>query len=108
MVNYSASLDRSFLALAHPLRRGIIERLARGPASVGEATQGFAISKPAISRHLKVLEDAGILVREVQGRTHRLDVDQGPLTEAATWIEHHRGIWERTFDAVERHLSEQP
>ena len=108
MVNYSASLDRSLLALAHRLRRGILERLARGPATVGEATQGFTISKPAISKHLKVLEDAGILVREVQGRTHRLDVDQGPLTEAATWIEHHRSIWERTFDAVERHLSEQP
>jgi DNA-binding transcriptional ArsR family regulator len=103
-VNYQAQLDRSFLALSHPVRRAIVERLAEGPASVGEATRGLAVSKPAVTKHLKVLENAGLVRREVEGRTHRLSLETGSLAEAEEWLELHRSLWESKFDAVERHL----
>src|SRR5215204_124150 len=64
----------SFRAVAHPIRREIVERLARGPATVGVATRGFGVSKPTISKHLKVLENSGVVVRTVEGRTHRLNL----------------------------------
>ena len=60
---------------SHPIRRGIVERLAAGPATVGDATAGFGVSKPAISKHLKVLEETGVVTRVVEGRTHRLSLD---------------------------------
>src|SRR6266571_4450100 len=72
-----------FKALAHPIRRGIVERLAAGPATVGEATGGFGVSKPAISKHLKVLEETGVVKREVVGRTHRLSLEPEVLSVAA-------------------------
>ena len=96
-----------FRALAHPIRRGIVERLAAGPATVGEATRGFAVSKPAISKHLKVLEETGVLGREVEGRTHRLSLRPGALDEAAEWMESQRVIWTRMFDVVEEYLKEE-
>jgi DNA-binding transcriptional ArsR family regulator len=105
-VNHSPKLDRSFLALAHPARRTIVERLARGPAWVGEAAQGLAISKPAVTKHLKVLEEAGVLRREIEGRRHRLHLVPRPLDDASEWLELHRALWERKFDEVERHLAE--
>jgi DNA-binding transcriptional ArsR family regulator len=107
MVNTSPELDRSFGALAHPIRRGIVERLALGPATVGEATREFAVSKPAITKHLKVLEEAGVVVRVVEGRTHRLSLGRHPLTEASTWMERQRALWKRKFDVVETYLEEQ-
>jgi DNA-binding transcriptional ArsR family regulator len=97
----------SFRALAHPLRRGIVERLARGPATVGEATGGFGVAKPTISRHVKVLEDAGVVVRTIDGRTHRLSLDLDALGEAVDWIDRQRAIWMRMFDAVDDYLKEQ-
>jgi DNA-binding transcriptional ArsR family regulator len=97
----------SFRALAHPLRRGIVERLARGSATVGEATGGFGVSKPTISRHVKVLEDAGVVVRTIDGRTHRLSLDLDALGEAVDWIDRQRVIWGRMFDAVDDYLKEQ-
>jgi DNA-binding transcriptional ArsR family regulator len=103
-VNNTEELDRSFLALAHPVRRGIVERLAHGSATVATATAGLGVSKPAISRHLRVLEEAGVLVRQVEGRTHRLSLDRRPLDAASAWIERHRAIWEAKFDAVADHL----
>jgi DNA-binding transcriptional ArsR family regulator len=106
-VNNLSSLDRSFVALGHPVRRRIVERLARGPATVGVATGGLGVSKPAITRHLKVLEDAGVLVREVEGRTHRLSIDGQALEEASSWIERHRRLWEAKFDVIERHLADE-
>lgn len=90
-----------FRALAHPIRRGIVERLARGPASVGVVTRDFGVSKPTISKHLKVLEEAGVVVRRVEGRTHRLDLNVAPLVEAADWFERQRTVWSRMFDAAE-------
>jgi DNA-binding transcriptional ArsR family regulator len=96
-----------FRALAHPIRRGIVERLASGSATVGDATAGFGVSKPAISKHLKVLEEEGVVLREIDGRTHRLSLEIGPLTEAADWIDRQRALWERLFDVVDEYLQEQ-
>jgi len=106
-VNNSLLLDRSFLALSHPIRRTIVERLARGPASVGEATGGLGISKPAVTKHLKVLERAGVVRRHVEGRTHRLELEARALARAEEWLEYHRRLWEAKFDAVEEHLARQ-
>jgi DNA-binding transcriptional ArsR family regulator len=95
-----------FRALAHPIRRGIVERLAEGPATVGEATDGFGVSKPAISKHLKVLEETGVVTRVVEGRTHRISLDPDVMTEAADWMERQRAVWTRLFDVVEDYLKE--
>ena len=104
-MNNQEQLDRSFLALSHPVRRTIVERLARGPATVAEATRGVAVSKPAVTKHLKLLEDAGVITRRVEGRTHRLSLRARPLEDAERWLERHRALWEAKFDAVERHLA---
>lgn len=96
-----------FKALSHPIRREIVERLAVGPATVGEATSGFGVSKPAISKHLKVLEETGVVTRVIEGRTHRLSLDPAALDGAADWMERQRAIWDRMFDAVDDYLSEK-
>jgi DNA-binding transcriptional ArsR family regulator len=96
-----------FKALAHPIRRGIVERLAGGPASIGEATGDLGVSKPTISKHVKVLEEAGVVVRRIEGRTHRLGLDLGALAEAVDWLDRQRTIWERMFDVVDDYLEEQ-
>lgn len=98
----------TFRALAHPIRRGMVERLAFGPATVGEATRAFGVSKPTVTRHLRILEEAGLVVREVEGRTHRLRLEAAPLSEAEGWLEAQRAQWERLFDTVERYLEDQP
>jgi DNA-binding transcriptional ArsR family regulator len=103
----SATLDRAFAACAHPIRRGILERLTEGELSVGEATRDFGVSKPSISRHLKILEEAGAIVRVVDGRTHRLRIQERSLEDAHVWIARQRGLWERKFDVVEEYLREQ-
>lgn len=97
----------AFRALAHPLRRDIVERLSRGTATVGEVTQDFGVSKPTISRHLKLLEDAGVVTRVIDGRTHRLALRPEALAETSAWIESQRQRWERLFDVVEAYLEEQ-
>jgi DNA-binding transcriptional ArsR family regulator len=95
-----------FKALAHPIRRGIVQRLAAGPATVGDATGGFGVSKPAITKHLKVLEQTGVVRREVVGRTHRLWLESDVLSEAAEWMDRQRALWGRLFDVVDEHLKE--
>jgi len=96
-----------FKALAHPIRRGIVERLASGPATVGEATGGFGVSKPAITKHLKVLEETGVVTRVVEGRTHRLFLEPAVLSEAADWMDHQRALWGRLLDVIDDYLKEQ-
>ena len=96
-----------FKALAHPLRRDIVERLSGGAATVGEVTRDFAVSKPTISRHLKMLEEAGVVSRVIDGRTHRLALRPEALAEASDWIANQRERWERLFDVVGEYLEER-
>ena len=103
----TATLDRAFTACSHPLRRTILERLAQHELTVGEATHDFPISKPAISRHLRVLEEAGAIVRVVDGRTHRLRLREQPLADAYAWMANQRALWERKLDVVGEYLSEE-
>jgi DNA-binding transcriptional ArsR family regulator len=95
-----------FKALAHPIRRDIVERLSGGVVTVGEATRDLGVSKPTISRHLKMLEEAGVVTRVVDGRTHRLSLEPEALADAAEWIESQRARWERLFDVVGEYLEE--
>jgi DNA-binding transcriptional ArsR family regulator len=95
-----------FRALSHPIRRGIVERLAAGPATVGDATGGFGVSKPAISKHLRVLEETGVVSRVIDGRTHRLSLQTQAMGEAADWMDVQRAHWERLLDVVDEYLKE--
>jgi DNA-binding transcriptional ArsR family regulator len=99
-------VNDTFIALAHPVRRRIVERLTRGSATVGVATRDFGLSKPAISRHLKVLENAGLLRRTVKGRTHQLDLNMATLDGPYEWLTRQRDVWQRMFDAVEDQLEQ--
>jgi DNA-binding transcriptional ArsR family regulator len=105
MVNYSAaSLDATFGALADPTRRAILARLAQGEAMVTELAEPFRVSLPAISKHVRVLESAGLLEREVNGRVHRCRLAAKPMKNAAAWIEQYRSFWESQFDALAKYL----
>src|SRR5262249_29689896 len=105
MVNSSEALDATFGALADPTRRAIVAHLARAPqASVGDLARPFAISLPAVSRHLRVLEGAGLVARVRDGRVHRCRLVAAPMESAAEWIERHRRFWEGRLDALERFL----
>ena len=105
MVNQQQDeLSSAFHALADPTRRAILARLAEGEAPVGELARPFAMSAPAITKHLKVLERAGLIRRRVEGRVHHCRLEAGPLTHAQGWIEENRAIWERQFDRLARYL----
>jgi DNA-binding transcriptional ArsR family regulator len=97
----------AFTALAHPTRREIVERLSGGSATVGETSRGLGVSKPTISRHLKLLEEAGVVTRVIDGRKHRLELRPEVLADTAGWIEQQRTRWERLFDVVGEYLEEQ-
>jgi DNA-binding transcriptional ArsR family regulator len=100
-------VNSPFKALSHPIRREIVERLAAGPATVGEVTGDFDVSKPAISKHLKVLEETGLVSRVIEGRTHVLSLQTESLEEATEWMNRQRAVWTRMFDVVEEHLKEE-
>lgn len=99
-------LSVTFAALADPTRRAILAHLAKGGASVTELAQPFEMSLPAISKHLKVLERAGLIARgrEAQWRPCRLEAE--PLKDAADWIEQYRQFWEQSFDRLDEYLQE--
>ncbi len=97
----------TFSALAHPLRREIVERLSEGSATVGDVTRDFAVSKPTISRHLRMLEDAGVVSRVVVGRNHRLALRSEALAGAEVWIKDQRTRWELLFDVVGEYLEDR-
>jgi DNA-binding transcriptional ArsR family regulator len=99
-------LSLTFAALADPTRRAILERLMSGEASVTELAEPFAMSLPAVSKHLKVLERAGLISRgrDAQWRPCRLDA--GPLREVADWVEHYRRFWKESFDRLDEYLKQ--
>jgi DNA-binding transcriptional ArsR family regulator len=109
MVKYNQHhLDLSFGALAHPIRRGILARLSVGEATIAELARPFKVSAPAISKHMRILEDAGLLSRKKQGREHHCRLEQKRMKEAGAWIEEHRTFWNERLDALERYLKENP
>jgi DNA-binding transcriptional ArsR family regulator len=107
MVNvHGHQLDLTFGALAHPIRRDIIARLARGEASVAELAKPHRISAPAISKHLRILENAGLMARRKSGRVHHCQLVAAPMQEAEHWIEYYRKFWTERLDALDRYLKE--
>lgn len=101
------ALDEVFGALADPTRRGIVARLSGGPCSVSELGAPFAMSAPAISKHLAVLERAGLIARWKTGRVHYCRLVADPLSRAVDWIEEHRSFWERQLDSLEDYLDRE-
>ena len=107
MVMHTPSqLDATFAAIADPTRRAILARLAEGEASVNELAAPFAMSQPAISKHLKVLERAGLIRRGRDAQRRPALIQAGPLQEANMWIERYRALWEANFDRLEMLLTE--
>jgi DNA-binding transcriptional ArsR family regulator len=99
-------LTATFAALADPTRRAILKRLAAGEASVTELAKPFAISLPGISKHLKVLQRAGLIVRSRAAQRRPCRLDAAPLKIAADWIAHYRRFWEESFDRLDAYLQE--
>ena len=99
-------LDHTFADLADPTRRAIVARLAKGDATVGELAGPFKISLPAISRHLKVLEEASLITNERQGKHRRCHLRLEALTSAAEWIDFHRNFWSGSFDRLDGRLKQ--
>jgi DNA-binding transcriptional ArsR family regulator len=108
MVTSSERLDLVFGALADATRREILARLADRDSSVGELAAPFDVSRPAISKHLRVLERAGLVRRTPEGRFSRCRLDATPMREAADWVETYRRFWEDRLDALARYLEGEP
>lgn len=109
MVNRSPGrpdLDAVFAALAHPIRRAILERLSAGFANVGELAEPHRVSLPAISRHLRVLEGAGLIEVEPEGRVRRILIDAAPLSAAFGWLTRYRVLWEDRLGRLASHLAD--
>jgi DNA-binding transcriptional ArsR family regulator len=104
MLNDSPVLDRTFAALADPVRRGILARLAQGPASVSELASPLSISLPAVMQHLKAMEASGLVASEKKGRVRTVRLEPGTLTAAERWIRDRRSEWEARLDRFEAHL----
>src|SRR6266705_2526057 len=104
MCSAPGTLDRTFGALADPTRRAILARLAAGEATVTELAEPFAMSLPAVSKHLKVLERAGLITRSREAQWRPCRLKAGPLKDAADWLEHYRQFWEQSFDRLDDYL----
>jgi DNA-binding transcriptional ArsR family regulator len=102
----SDTLSTTFAALADPTRRAILARLASGAASVTELAEPFHISLPAVSKHLKVLERAGLIVRAREAQWRPCCLHARPLQDAAVWLDHYRAFWTQSFDRLEEYLDE--
>ena len=100
-------LDDTLGALADPTRRAIVGRLMQGEARVTDVAKPFAISLNSVSKHIRILERAGLVRRRVLGREHRLSFDPAPLLAAASWLDQMRAFWEQRLDALEQYLREQ-
>jgi DNA-binding transcriptional ArsR family regulator len=99
-------LSTTFAALADPTRRAILARLLAGECSVGELAEPFAMSMPAVSKHLRVLERAGLIAQRRDAQWRRCRIEAGPLKDAADWTEHYRHLWEGRFDRLDTYLQE--
>lgn len=100
-------LDQVYGAIADPTRRAILAMLAGGEATVGTLADRFPISFNGVSKHVRVLERAGLVHRAIHGREHRLTLNPAPLREAARWLEHYRAFWEMRLDGLETFLAKQ-
>lgn len=107
MVDHETALDSIFRAVADPTRRAILKQLGPTPARVTDIAQKFPVSLNAISKHLMVLERAGLIQRDVHGRDHICRLDGQPLRQAVAWMEGIRAFWETRLDALERHVLER-
>lgn len=99
-------LDETFAALANTTRRAILVRLAQGEATVNELAAPFEMSLPAVSKHLKVLESAGLVHRGRRARYRPCTLEVAPLVHASAWVEHQRAAWEQRFDRLAAHLAD--
>jgi DNA-binding transcriptional ArsR family regulator len=106
MVEHAAVLDRAYAALAHPVRRRMLNRLRDGDARVTELAEPFAMSLAAASKHVGQLERAGLVKRRVVGRDHWIGLEPRPLQDAARWLAVYRPFWERRLDALEDLVAE--
>lgn len=97
-------IDDAFFALSHPVRRGIVEKLAKGDLSVADVSCDFSESPSQITKHLHILERAGMLSREKKGRVHQLHFEPEPLEEMMVWVSRYQSFWEDRFDALENFL----
>jgi DNA-binding transcriptional ArsR family regulator len=100
-----SSLDRVFGALSDPTRRAMLQRLAGGVRTVGELAEPFAMSFAAAAKHVKVLEEAGLLSRTIDGRAHRCRIEAGPLAEADRWLASYERFWSLRLDGLEKALA---
>lgn len=103
---YPQSLSRTFGALADPTRRRILEHLAQGDRCVTDLARPYAMSLPAVSKHLRVLEKAGLVRRRRRGRVHSLKLEAKPMQQASQWIEEYRRFWEESFDRLDEYLKQ--
>ena len=101
---HTSNLDSTFAALADPTRRAILGRLALGETSVTELAEPFEMSMPAISKHLKVLERAGLIARGREAQWRPCKLQAGPLQDASVWIDEYRRFWEQSFDRLDDYL----
>lgn len=108
MLNDSLQLDRAFQALSDPVRRGMLARLSRGPASVSELAAPHSMSLPAVLQHLKTLEASGLVASEKKGRVRTVRIEPGVLTAAEGWLSRRRAEWEARLDRFEDYLSTLP
>src|SRR6266498_1641111 len=106
MLKTTERLDRTFGALADPTRRAILARLATGEASVTELAEPFEMTLPAVSKHLKVLERAGLIARSREAQWRPCRLEAGPLKEANAWLDGYRRFWEESFDRLNEYLYE--
>ena len=97
----SHQLDATFIALADPTRRAILARLMSGEASVNELAEPFSISQPAVSKHLKILERAGLVTRSRDATRRPVKIEAGPMREAADWLENYRKFWEHSYQRLD-------
>ncbi len=107
VMDRATKLDLVFGALSDPTRRGILETLSAGETNIRSLATPYKMSQPAISKHIRVLEDAGLIRREKRGREHRISVNSHTVEQARDWISHYTKIWKQQFDAVDEYLKKR-